>query len=253
MNAVNTALFARMDGDNGAGGVKTLSTGGIHYGRAPQTKSPPYVIFQKQTGTPSYTFTQRAADNMLYLAKGVAVDSANEGGRKIAGTIAERIDAVLTDYALPVAGKTLLYLRKVSDVEYIENDPETKQAIYHVGGLFRIEVAPPPPTAATATITLTGVPANGGEILVGDESFTFVSGVPASNSEVSLSSGDAATIAQNLTNSINSLSGGAQCTAARSGLVLTLTANTAGTAGNGITLEDRATNLTVTGFSGGTD
>lgn len=141
MNDLNTALYARMDGDTGTGGVRTLAPGGIHYGVAPQDKATPYVIFQKQAGTQEYTFGMRAFDHLLYLVKAVAADSASEGGRKTAGTIAERIDALLTDGVLFVTGKIVLAIRKMSDVDYIDRDPATGKAFYHVGCLFRIEVA----------------------------------------------------------------------------------------------------------------
>ncbi len=212
------------------------------------------MIFQKQAGTQRYTFTERAFDNMVYLAKAVASDSETEGGRKLAGTIAERLDEILTNYALDVSGKTLLNLRKTSDVDYIETDAATGQAIYHVGGLFRLEVTQGATlaVAATATMTFSGVPSNAGEFTLGDLGFQFRSNL-SDDTIILTSSNDPATIAALTATQINLFSASTLCTAEASGLLVHLTANLPGAAGNDITVSDDSNHLTITPFTGGSD
>jgi hypothetical protein len=140
MNAVLAALFTSLSADTGPGGVNTLSSGGIFDSVAPQGATRPFTIIHKQAPAPTlWTFSQKAADEALYLVKAYAADTAVSGGRKVAGAIIERAEALLNDAALPVSGHTLLACRKAADVpDSCEWDGDER--VFGVGSLFRIAV-----------------------------------------------------------------------------------------------------------------
>lgn len=134
--AVRRALYGKMSGDTTLTGyLATPPTGyskSIFYEVAPSGADFPYVIFQKQAGTPRYSFAANAYDNEVWTIKGV-----HEGGSAdTADNIASRLDALLTDGALSISGKTQLYLRRESDVDYAEvRDGVTYR---HAGAMFRL-------------------------------------------------------------------------------------------------------------------
>ena len=71
-------------------------------------------------------------DNDLWLIK--AVDRSDTADT--ADNIASRLDALLTDATLSISGKTQLYLRRESDVDYPENADGV--VYHHAGSLFRL-------------------------------------------------------------------------------------------------------------------
>lgn len=104
----------------------------IYHQEAPSGADFPYIIFQKQAGTPRYAFASLAMDNELWLIKGV-----DEGWNEdIVDAIASRLDALLTDGSISISGKTKLYLRRESDVEYPETSGD--QRFLHAGALYRL-------------------------------------------------------------------------------------------------------------------
>jgi hypothetical protein len=133
MNAVEAGLYTKLTGDATLTALLSGGTASVFYGVAPDGADPPYLVFNEQTDTPDYTFTQKARDNLLYQVKGIT----SGPSAKTAGSIAERIESVLTDTALTVSGKTLLYLRKESGVHYPEVDQG--RVFHHRGGLYRIQ------------------------------------------------------------------------------------------------------------------
>lgn len=137
MRAVDTALYSRLQNDLGtAGTLGTLGCTGVYRQIAPQGSVEPYVVFQQQAGTDSYTFTARDARSLVYLVK--AVDRGPSGSR--AAQLAERVESLLGDAPLTVTGWQNLRLRRESDVEYVEVD---NGVIYqHYGALYRVDVRP---------------------------------------------------------------------------------------------------------------
>lgn len=99
---------------------------------APQSASFAYVTFSKSSGTPAYALAARTMDNDMWLVKGVdRSDTADP-----VDNIASRLDALLTDGSLSISGRTHLYLRRESDVDYSE---EVDGVVYrHAGSLFRL-------------------------------------------------------------------------------------------------------------------
>jgi hypothetical protein len=92
----------------------------------------PYVIVSQSSSVPIYALGGLAMDNDLWLIKGV--DKNISADR--ADAIADRLDALLTDGALSISGKTKLYLRRESAVRYSEVADGTKYV--HSGHLFRL-------------------------------------------------------------------------------------------------------------------
>lgn len=132
-NRVKTGLIAALRADATLTGLLGSGTASIHHSVAPQGSSFPCVTYQKVPGTqPAYTMGGRAWENELYNVKAVTQGHS----APTAGSIAERIDTVLTDNPVSVSGGTCFYLRLESYIEYPEvTDGKTYQ---HIGGSYRV-------------------------------------------------------------------------------------------------------------------
>lgn len=105
----------------------------IYFHEAPQNATYPFVIFSKQSGTPTQAFADPSVfDSDVWLIKGVDRNSSADP----AEAIAARIVALLNDATLSISGATNLFLRRQSDVQY----PEDSDGVLfqHVGCLFRL-------------------------------------------------------------------------------------------------------------------
>jgi hypothetical protein len=130
------AIYSKLSGDNGAGGVATLSTGGIHQLFGTQGGSFPKTIFQELTFIHNYTFTARAFIKGFYQFKAMAIDPVNttDQGVSLAGAIVDRIVTLLTDPGFTVTGSSLLYCRPTHSLPpSVEWDKENGRSIYHKG------------------------------------------------------------------------------------------------------------------------
>lgn len=138
VTGVRRAIYGKLAGDttlNGLLGAPPAPyTHAIYYELAPKTEGFPYVIFQKQSGTPVYAMVNggSAYDNDLWLVKGVDRAQSVDG----AEAVAERIDALLQDASLSISGLSLMYLRRDSDIAYSEVDEGVRYE--HAGALYRI-------------------------------------------------------------------------------------------------------------------
>lgn len=132
MNSVKRGIVAKLRGDAALTAALSGGTASIYEARATQGADPPYVVYNKQAGAPRYTMGGSAWESQVYLVKVVT----KENSTAQAGSIAERINGVLTDGALTMTGRTQLYLRRESDVEY----PEVTDGIRfnHSGALYRV-------------------------------------------------------------------------------------------------------------------
>lgn len=134
--ATRRALYGRMAGDTTLNALLHAPPAGysksIFYELAPSSAQFDYVVFSKQASTPSYSLAARNFDEDVWLVKGVGrADSADN-----VDAIAARLDALLTDATLSISGRTHLYLRRESDVDYAE---VTDGVSYrHAGSLFRL-------------------------------------------------------------------------------------------------------------------
>ncbi len=139
--AVRRAIYGKMSGDSTLTAMLGTAAPGytksIYYQQAPEKAGFPYVVFSKQSSTPRYALGARLYDNDLWLIKAVDRESKSTGATAdTADTIASRLDALLTDSTLSISGKTQLYLRRESDVDYPENSDGV--VYHHAGSLFRL-------------------------------------------------------------------------------------------------------------------
>jgi hypothetical protein len=105
----------------------------IYHQQAPGGAGFPFVVFQKQAGTPTEAFGDPdAMDTDVWLIKAVDRSTSADG----AEAVQSRLQALLNDATLSISGATLLYLRRQSDVEY----PEVSDGVTynHAGALYRL-------------------------------------------------------------------------------------------------------------------
>jgi flagellin len=118
-----------------------------------------------------------------------------------------------------------------------------------------------PAVAATATVSATGLPSASETINVAGQTYTFVSSLTGAANQVLIGGTMAATMS-NLAAAINGTAGAgttygtgttanANASAVPAGTVLTLTAKTAGTAGNSLALSSTSSVLSLTAWAGG--
>lgn len=135
--ATRRAIYGKLAGDSTLTNLLDTAPSGwsksIYYEHAPTDATFPYVIFQKQAGTPRYAFNStNTMNDEVWLVK--AVDKGDSADA--ADSISSRLDALLTDGSISISGKTQLYLRRESDVDYAEDaDGVTYR---HSGSLFRL-------------------------------------------------------------------------------------------------------------------
>lgn len=133
---IRRAIYGKLSADTTLTGMLgTPATGytkSLYYQQAPAGAGYPYVIFNKQAGTPRYAISARLYDNEVWLIKGVVRSDTAD----VVDAIASRLDVLLTDASLSISGKTQLYLRRESDVDY----PETTDGVTyrHSGAYFRL-------------------------------------------------------------------------------------------------------------------
>lgn len=130
------ALYGKMAGDstltNLLASPPTGYSKSIYYEIAPTAATFPYVIFQEQASTPTYSFTAVNFDNEVWTIKGVDRSTSST----IVRGIADRLDALLTDGTISISGKTQRYLRRESGVSYSEVSGD--QRFIHAGHMFRL-------------------------------------------------------------------------------------------------------------------
>jgi len=132
MNSVEAALYSKLTGDAALTALLGGGANSVFGYLGPENATMPFVVFAEQTDVPAYTLKAKAYEQLLYLVKGVT----KEGSMKVAGQIAERIEALLFDTTLTISGGTLMYCRKESGVRYVETDNGVR--FNHAGGLYRL-------------------------------------------------------------------------------------------------------------------
>lgn len=133
VNQVKAGLVSALKADTTLTGLLADGTAGVYPMPAPQGASLPYVTYQRVPGTgPSYTLGGKAWDNDLFNVKAVT-----EGNSPlVAGSVAARIETVLSDNPVSVSGGSCLYLRLETTIEYPEvSDGKT---YHHIGGAYRL-------------------------------------------------------------------------------------------------------------------
>lgn len=100
MYALDVALQAKFQADNGAGGVRALATGGTHKIIAPEGAVAPYLTFQNVSSVHEYSFNTLTRIRCKYLLKAYA-DGLDWDTPQ---AIIERAKAILFDVSWSVSG-----------------------------------------------------------------------------------------------------------------------------------------------------
>jgi hypothetical protein len=143
--AVRRALYGRLTSNstliNLLGAPAAGYTQSIYHRQAPAGAAFPFIVFQQSSGIPTETFGPKntiaapvaaAMTSYIWLVKAIDRNASADAAEGIAAQLV----TVLNDAPLSISGKSLLYLRKESDVEYAEIDAGV--TYHHVGGLFRL-------------------------------------------------------------------------------------------------------------------
>lgn len=136
--AIRRALYGRLAGDTTLNGMLSIPASGyakaIYYQVAPEGAQFPLIVFDKQSGIPTEAFQDPSAyETDVWLVKGIDRSSSAD----TAEAIQDRLRTLLNDASLSIAGGvTLLYLRRQSDVEYLEVSDGVSYR--HAGSLFRL-------------------------------------------------------------------------------------------------------------------
>lgn len=148
MNALDAAILARLKADTGTGNLVALSNGGFHQKVLPaQVKTPfNYTIYECLVELPDYAFGNvEVYRDAPYQIRHYSVDNANNTTRtavEMAGSMDDRCRFWLTNAALNVSGKTLLYCRFDRSIPLQpEWDEAGKRWIIGKGSIYRICVA----------------------------------------------------------------------------------------------------------------
>jgi hypothetical protein len=107
----------------------------VHADEAPPTAPLPAVVFQRTAPSgPDYVLGGMWGRTATYMVKGIT-----EGHSKaLAGSISAQLDAALNDAAFPIAQGTLIYCRRVEDIDYPEQAPGGRR-FNHLGGVYRLQ------------------------------------------------------------------------------------------------------------------
>lgn len=109
----------------------------IYHYDAPQTAGYPLIVFSKSSGVATGAMGAASVfDTDIWLIK--AVDQSMTADT--AEAIQERVKTLLNDASLSISGGSLLYLRRESDIEFLE--VEDGVSYRHAGSMFRVIVAP---------------------------------------------------------------------------------------------------------------
>lgn len=138
MNKVDVAVYSKLAADTTLTGLM----GGtyIYNGLAPATATRPYIIFQKATGGPENQ-TPRDRRTYNYMVKCVSGDLMTGSANLVAGSIDAQIETAMHEQTLTVTGyDNYLCWRVKPDIDYLET--AGGKVIRHLGGMYRIEIAP---------------------------------------------------------------------------------------------------------------
>ncbi len=134
---IRRAIYGRLAGDTTLNNLLASPPSGysksIFYQSAPSGARHPFVLLNKQSGVPTEAFTDPSAfETDVWLVK--AVD--HSPSADTAEAVQARVQTLLNDASLSISGETLMYLRRESDVEYVE--VADGEAYRHAGSLFRL-------------------------------------------------------------------------------------------------------------------
>lgn len=132
---IETWLYAILAADTGAGGIATLSTGGIHqYYDSTGNTTYPKVIFRFQGGSDVVALGgRRCAIDSVYAVYAIWTTPSFAG---TLDTIAARIDVLLQAKSGTAAGGTVLGCVRRAPLKLVINEDGSVR--YALGGIYRI-------------------------------------------------------------------------------------------------------------------
>jgi hypothetical protein len=128
MNPVRKALAVALKGDKA---LAALATGGIFHRLAGRGAVPPYVIFNKMSGVPAWTFAGPPMDKDVWLVKAVGQD------RDVCEDIDRRCREILNGADLAIEGKAHQDLRHIADVDI--DEVVEGERYNHVGAEYKLD------------------------------------------------------------------------------------------------------------------
>lgn len=143
VEAVQRALYGKLAADTTLNALLHSPPQGyaksIYDREAPEAALFPYVIIDKQSGTPTDTMGKAGAiERDVWQVKGV---DRNPADSTPVLRISDRIKDLLNDAELSIQGADHLLLRRLRDIDY--PDETVQGTIYrHCGALFRLIHAP---------------------------------------------------------------------------------------------------------------
>lgn len=139
---VRRAIYGKLAGDTTLNNLLASPPSGwtksIFYSHAPDSAHYPFVIFNRQSGLPTYAHTTKPAlETDVWLVKVVDANTTADP----AEAASTRLNALLTDGSVSISGgDTVLWLRRQSDIDYQE--VEDGQTFIHSGSLYRLVYEP---------------------------------------------------------------------------------------------------------------
>jgi len=112
---------------------------GIYHRRAPVSAADPLVVFERRTGIDRYLFGTGELLEETWAVRAI-VKEAEGKGVALAEQIAAAIDDALHDAQLLVVDHRVLWLRRLSMIDYEEPDGQTR--FHHCGGVYRLASEP---------------------------------------------------------------------------------------------------------------
>ncbi len=137
--ATRRAIYGKLAGDSTLNSYLNTPPAGyahsIYYEVAPDGADYPFVIFQKQAGTPQFGLNDTAPIVAeVWMIKAVDRDATTAD---VAEAIGERVKVLLDDASLNVSGVTHRFLRYESDTDYAEV-LDNGLRYTHSGSFFRL-------------------------------------------------------------------------------------------------------------------
>lgn len=125
--AVRRSLYGKLAADttlnNLLGAPPTGWSKSIFYEVAPEGARFPFVVFSKSSGLPTWTMTNSgtaAFDSEVWQFKAVDRQTPTTNSADGAETIMARVEQLLSDASLSISGRSLMFLRRESDIDYSE-------------------------------------------------------------------------------------------------------------------------------------
>lgn len=124
--AVKRGLYGKLAGDTTLTNLLGTAAPGyskaIYYEQAPEGADFPFVLISRSASTPTYSF-QSGKDAFkadVWQVKAITRDTLQQRSADTAEAIADRIETLLLDASLSISGRSLLYLRPESELDYAE-------------------------------------------------------------------------------------------------------------------------------------